>query len=598
MLELYEEVEALARDGYSVLFHGPTGAGKEYVARHYAQCFLEHRSERGSRPFTAVNCSWYSDTNTVITELFGVVPGFFPHALTRGKPGLFEECERGILFLDEVGDLPEETQPRLLRAFSPGEGRRLGAPADCTYSTENVLILSATDQPLSNMRPALLERLGQPVWVPGLNERPSEIGQVLCYFAGSALQKRRDLRRAGFIAEQIPDSQRLALGPDEVPQDLIEDLAHSIAQRLTEFAIGHHWPGNFRSLRVVVEFAICLGDVRGGEEHYVADVCERFRRRARAVRERPAPDTRRVSSTPMPPLDDVVEEDEPMDDEETVTVPPSMESNSTYQGLVTTMRTACPRVRRSEHERLCEFLVNQGDTAFPRSDLDMVLQASAGTSRNRLRVLQDQGWIERTQGDLYRLLQQSAAVPQVTVSPERAALSAFEFRAPHVTLDQRRASVLGDVLGTLDRTCRGVYLGGGPNSGKTTVARAVATEQANVRHVLWWSCVQQDFEQFFEALEEYVVQRGWETRESISFGEDRSLRDRAMALTGHMHRFAGDDAPLLILDGEEQIRTLDARAALLVILSRWTCFRLLVVGPRMDGYLNVGAALELVETTL
>jgi len=217
---MVEVVRRIAPSLLPVAIHGETGAGKEVVARAIHQL-----SSRRDQPFVALNCGALP-RETVESELFGHERGAFTGA-DRARAGAFTEAHEGTLFLDEVGDLPQAVQVKLLRVLERGEIRRLGA--DKTESV-NVRIISATHRDLfaaveeGSFREDLYYRLSvAPVEIPPLRQR---IGDILPL--------------AEFFAAQLTPSQGR--------------ITFSSGARARLEA--HPWRGNARELRNVVQLAL------------------------------------------------------------------------------------------------------------------------------------------------------------------------------------------------------------------------------------------------------------------------------------------------------------------------------------------------------
>lgn len=172
MVALRQEIATAIEGEAPILIEGPTGAGKEVVARE-----VHRLSPRRAGPFVGVNVTSLSG-DLAASHLFGHERGAFTGARDNHR-GLFEQADGGTLLLDEIGDLPLELQPVLLRILQEGELRRLGAErARCI----NVRVLAATHRPLRDMveaglfREDLYFRLnGFNLRVPALDERPEDI---------------------------------------------------------------------------------------------------------------------------------------------------------------------------------------------------------------------------------------------------------------------------------------------------------------------------------------------------------------------------------------------------------------------------------------
>jgi formate hydrogenlyase transcriptional activator len=217
-------VETVATSDSTVLLLGETGTGKELVARA-----IHDRSLRKDRTLVKLNCAAIP-TGLLESELFGHERGAFTGAVTQ-KIGRLELADQGTLFLDEVGDIPLELQPKLLRVLQDGEFERLGSTR--TKKVE-VRLVAATNRDLDRMieekqfRSDLYYRLNVfPIRVPPLRERPEDIPMLVRYF-----------------------SQKYA----RRMQKRIESISAATMRKLTRW----HWPGNVRELQNLVERAVIL----------------------------------------------------------------------------------------------------------------------------------------------------------------------------------------------------------------------------------------------------------------------------------------------------------------------------------------------------
>jgi formate hydrogenlyase transcriptional activator len=217
-------VETVAPSDSTVLLLGETGTGKELIARA-----IHDRSRRRHRTFVKVNCAAIP-TGLLESELFGHERGAFTGAITQ-KVGRLELADQGTLFLDEVGDIPIEIQPKLLRALQEQEFERLGS----THTRRvNVRLVAATNRDLEKMiaarefRSDLYYRLSVfPIRMPALRERKQDIPLLVSYF----VQK---------FAKQM--------------QKEIESIPAAVMKALTAW----DWPGNVRELGNFVERAVIL----------------------------------------------------------------------------------------------------------------------------------------------------------------------------------------------------------------------------------------------------------------------------------------------------------------------------------------------------
>jgi formate hydrogenlyase transcriptional activator len=217
-------VETVAPSDSTVLLLGETGTGKELIARA-----IHERSRRKERTFVKLNCAAIP-TGLLESELFGHEKGAFTGAISQ-KVGRMELADQGTLFLDEVGDIPTEIQPKLLRVLQEREFERLGS----THTRKvNVRLVAATNRDLEKMvadrefRNDLYYRLNVfPVRIPPLRDRREDIPLLVGYF----VQK---------CAKQM--------------QKRIEAVPVSVMKGLTAW----DWPGNIRELENFIERAVIL----------------------------------------------------------------------------------------------------------------------------------------------------------------------------------------------------------------------------------------------------------------------------------------------------------------------------------------------------
>jgi formate hydrogenlyase transcriptional activator len=217
-------VETVAPSDSTVLLLGETGTGKELIARA-----IHDRSRRKNRTFVRLNCAAIP-TGLLESELFGHERGAFTGAISQ-KVGRLELANQGSLFLDEVGDIPIEIQPKLLRALQEREFERLGSTQT---KKVDVRLVAATNRDLESMiesrefRSDLYYRLNVfPIRIPPLRERPEDIPLLVRYFAqkyGRRMEKK------------------------------IESIPAPAMKKLSSW----HWPGNIRELENFIERSVIL----------------------------------------------------------------------------------------------------------------------------------------------------------------------------------------------------------------------------------------------------------------------------------------------------------------------------------------------------
>jgi formate hydrogenlyase transcriptional activator len=219
-----KQVETVAPTGSTVLVYGETGSGKELIARA-----IHNLSARRAGAFVKLNCAAIP-TGLLESELFGHEKGAFTGAVMQ-RIGRFELANRGTVFLDEIGEVPLELQPKLLRVLQDREFERLGSAR--TLRTDARLI-AATNRDLAVMvraqkfRPDLFYRLNVfPIHVPPLRERPEDIPLLVRHYAAQF-------------------ARRLNKTVDSIPTETMNALCR------------YDWPGNIRELQNVIERAVIL----------------------------------------------------------------------------------------------------------------------------------------------------------------------------------------------------------------------------------------------------------------------------------------------------------------------------------------------------
>ena len=224
MVEVFSLVETIARTTSTVLITGESGTGKELVARA-----VHFHSLRRERPFVAVNCGALTET-LLESELFGHVRGAFTGAETN-KKGLIETAERGTIFLDEIGEMSQMMQVKLLRVLQERRFRRVGGTEEIEA---DIRVIAATNRDLGQMvaearfREDLYYRINViPVRLPALRERREDIRLLADHFLGK-------------YSEQMAK-----------PLTGISQEALALLQQ-------YDWPGNIRELENVIERAVAL----------------------------------------------------------------------------------------------------------------------------------------------------------------------------------------------------------------------------------------------------------------------------------------------------------------------------------------------------
>lgn len=224
MQDVFDLVKKVADSPSSVLITGESGTGKELIAQA-----LHNLSSRKDKPFIKVNCAAIP-ANLIESELFGYEKGAFTGA-TNSKPGRFELAHEGTIFLDEIGEIPQETQVKLLRVIQEKEFERVGGLKTIKIDTR---LISATNRDLEKgikegwFREDLFYRLNVvPVQLPSLRERKEDLPLLVnCFLEEFNKKLRKSIQR--------------------------------ISPEIMESFSNYNWPGNIRQLENVLERMILL----------------------------------------------------------------------------------------------------------------------------------------------------------------------------------------------------------------------------------------------------------------------------------------------------------------------------------------------------
>ena len=227
MRELFATCARVAPTDATVIIEGETGTGKDLVARA-----IHQHSARANRPFVVLDCGAIP-ASLIESELFGHEKGAFTGA-SAARAGVFERGDGGTVFLDELGELALELQPKLLRCLETGQFHRVGGERSVSV---DIRVIAATNRDLPRMiaenrfRADLYYRLAViKLTVPALRERREDI----------------PLLAGNFVREALA----------ETPSPIAPETLEAMFGELTR----HDWPGNVRELRNVVERAVILAD--------------------------------------------------------------------------------------------------------------------------------------------------------------------------------------------------------------------------------------------------------------------------------------------------------------------------------------------------
>jgi PAS domain S-box-containing protein len=222
MQDIFRLIQEIADSDAAVLIQGESGTGKELVANA-----IQATSKRKSKPFVKVNCAVFPET-LLASELFGHVKGAFTDAV-KDRPGRFEIANEGTIFLDEIAEMPLQTQVQLLRVLQEGTFERIG---ESIPRKADVRVIAATNLKLNDalnngkLREDLYYRLNViPIVIPPLRERPEDIPHLI----------------NSFMKEY---------------SKIYNKIVHDIDNDALDVLMNYSWPGNVRELENVIEYMV------------------------------------------------------------------------------------------------------------------------------------------------------------------------------------------------------------------------------------------------------------------------------------------------------------------------------------------------------
>ena len=551
MLEIYKEIEVFAEAGFNLIIYGPTGSGKEFLARHYYKVFKKKHDDPG--PLYSVNCRGFSN-NSAKSELFGHTIGAFTDA-TYERDGAFISAKNGVLFLDEIGELSEDVQALLYRAIDPGEAQKLGS--DKFYDTTNVAIIGATDKSPDELKKQLRFRVGQVIKVPCLDERKEDIPGAICFFINNMFYDHQYLLKKA--EKMMPETGESHTSKDK--KDFIKKLCQKITEELVPLVEGREWPGNFRSLNSVISSSMVKVEFLS-EKSYIKEVKKHFIQFA---------------------------------DRESLNI--KSHAREINPDIMKAIDANFDRWKKDEKKHWAEVLSSFGNKSFKRSDLESKFVIKARALQNKLKALSDAGIISSSgeKGDIYKVaLNMPVAnledIPE-TVSPK---FSSFELPKTSIDIADREEEV-NNIIELL-KSETNVFVSGESQSGKTTVAILLGKALEKSRDVFYYELSPFGLNDFIQNVFGYLEQRGFEKLGKLNPGQAFMMHLDAAALTGYIDSFFSTRKnPVFIIDNIHKLKSRQDLDTLQVILHYWKSLSFVFTGDKLSNELVFGQNARMIE---
>jgi DNA-binding NtrC family response regulator len=567
MIAVYEEIYDYAFHDQPCIFLGPSGVGKEFAAKYYHKIW--QRNKNGIGPFLTANCGTFTET-IAISEIFGHKKGSFTGAY-KDKEGLVEEAKGGILFLDEIGDLPKSVQSMLLRAIDPAthQGRRLGS--NTFYSTEHVRFLAATEKPMKSIRPALLARLGMRITIPGLDERPEDRKTATEYFTLMAILKRKDLDLLykSLFGQANPHQK----DKSEMMNDarLIE-LGKLVSDRLNPLVSERSWPENFRLLRNAVDSGVIRAKDMSAEDRFAGDVQKYF--------------THCLSTySGDKTLIQVGGLNRPPDPDE-----------AKIAALHERLQSALPSAREDEKEKWARFLNMREGRNFLRRDIDLYFHDDAKKIRtrlNRINSLIDAGIIARTgrKREVYRLI--GPPPPADRSGIENVDVFPLPFVRKSVLVNAEEETAIRDLL----RNARHVFLSTRRMSHSEEWVLTLGHLLKRDREVHYYRVKNNSLIPFLAAIADAVFRQNAGDNPVLKSVKTTPPDLVVTILTGYTERlFSRSSSPLIILSDIQNVMRSDERKAVACMLRYWHPLQFILTGSKLPFNPESNPGLDIIES--
>jgi transcriptional regulator with AAA-type ATPase domain len=558
MKEVFREVADYAKQGYPVVLFGPSGSGKEFLARHYFDIYMTTQNERGR--FESINCATLSD-GTTAGDLFGYEKGIFTSAY-KDKEGLLEKLTTGVLFLDEVGDLNESIQPMLLRALHTNrfkrEGRRIGAHKGYKIDPR-LCIICATEKPVETIRESLLYRMGAIIHVPGMEQRPEDVKSALPWLLNHAVKAIRNSKAIQHRLNSYPNGEITSW----------TDFSVLVSKHLLPLVESREWNGNFRSLNAVITQSV----IRSADSANYNELTDNVIRHFQAILPNYSKSGHhsQILSLKIP---------------ETARTEKHSETESRMQEIVKIF----PRIAPKEAVKIAEFLVNYSSIDFRRTDFESFTSVykTARTAQKRLRELVNHNLLAEKEKGIYCVKN-----AQMRNTSNKVFLS---FSAPKEECPEFAARVLSNDVLPLVAKSKGIYVSTKTeNRKKVSVCLAkLLTEQYTV---LYFSFNEAGIENLAEAFQTEVLNQNPypDIEETLKKTTDINLR--IPFLSGYFRvLFNESDAPVLILENVDKLSRQERKELLPRLLDFWSCFRFVLIGDKMGNEFSNLTEYELDET--
>jgi DNA-binding NtrC family response regulator len=548
MLKVLEEVNKYAENGYPVLLLGPSGSGKEFVARDYFKVYKNSFRFEECK-FHTINCSHLKE-ELAMSELFGHVKGAFTGAVDD-KTGFFQEIDYGVLFCDEIGDLDEKVQPMFLRALNINnklrEGRKLGSTQSFQINP-NLSVVCATEKPETSIRESLLYRLGAVLHVPGMKDRPEDVESALPWLFNESISH---IRASFNFLKQLTGTT------DTVYHKLFwKNMSENVSGSLLKMVTERVWPGNFRALTAAVFQTV----IRSSDSKTATQLEENIIRNFREI----------ASGFSFKPEKNI---SIPFQNEKI-----GSEKREAFEKWNSKLALIFPKISPAEMAKMAEFLFDFAGKAIRRSDFETFigLYNTPRTAQFRMKKLVENGIVNEKERGIYSVNRMLAN----ETFPVFA--NSSEVKIPGITnlINEKNFGKLIDLI----EDSRGTYISIPTPDLETRIGELLFMELNSKNKVYYFPVKEKKFEEVIEIFKDEISlhKTGIHFENALSKLMTPDLQIAFMS--GYLEPvLCSDKKPVMIISGVSDIPTKEQRELLLKIIGCWSFFLFVLVGRKKEN---------------
>ena len=467
-----------------------------------------------------------------------------------------ESLKYGVLFIDEIGELPDSVQAKFLRVIDSEIHQGSRIRGKMIYSVDNLIIIAATNKPRNTLREDFYYKLGIEVEIKGIEERPKDVRKSVPYFIKKAIGKRKD---QSLLAEMFGTGNQVnlyELSETEPVKIFAEEQSDLIIDEILE----RKWPGNFRSVRNVLDAAILRIEVTDN----LVDFSKEFLHNCHHYMEIYGDANKTISI--------------PVENSIYPSTSPNMDRRIEEEII---NKNIFPEMGDYEKNVLAVFLSATQNTGFKRQDIekhyqrhDKIKHASQSHIRNKINQLITHGILSRkgsSKSTRYQLTKRF--LDQVELKDENI-FSLPNINKKWISRDEE-IELLTSLLHNTDR----LYIHGSLRYGKTAFITMFSHARKNLYNFYYYALGEVGIKKFFKDVFEHLESK------NIALSDNESYADPVNTIHPFLEKLFKPSEkfkPVLILDNVHLISNADDKKHIIEISEKWKELILILVGDKMD----------------